>query len=71
MVWPQKDARVKADGIKPLAVSVSSQETLTMVAWGWMKDVFNYESPKLIRFPSVGLVCVKWFIYGVIAVYIW
>lgn len=42
-----------------------------MVARGWMKDLFNYDSPKLIRFPSVGCVCVKWFIYGVIAVYIW
>uniref|UniRef100_A0A8C3PX42 P2X purinoceptor n=1 Tax=Chrysolophus pictus TaxID=9089 RepID=A0A8C3PX42_CHRPC len=48
----------------------NSQGTLTMVAHGWMKDLFNYDSPKLIRFPSVGCVCVKWFIYGVIAVYI-
>ncbi|POI33125.1 hypothetical protein CIB84_003123, partial [Bambusicola thoracicus] len=67
-----RDKKMNASALaaEPLAVSVSSQETLTMGAWGWMKDMFSYETPKLIRFPSVGCVCVKLIIYGVIAVYI-
>ncbi|NXI67091.1 P2RX7 protein, partial [Anseranas semipalmata] len=45
-------------------------EVLTMVACGRLKDLFHYDSPKLIRVQSVGCVCVKWFIYLVIAVYV-
>ncbi|NXC42436.1 P2RX7 protein, partial [Penelope pileata] len=45
-------------------------EALTMVAFGCLKDLFDYDSPKSIRFRSVGCVCVKWFIYVVVAVYI-
>lgn len=39
-----------------------------MVSCGRLKDKFYYDSPKLIRFQSIGCVCVKWLIYVVIAI---
>ncbi|XP_068510058.1 P2X purinoceptor 7 [Anas acuta] len=39
-----------------------------MVSCGCLKDPFHYDSPKSIRFRSVGCVCAKWFIYVVIAI---
>ncbi|NXL92777.1 P2RX7 protein, partial [Alectura lathami] len=47
-----------------------SQEELTMAACSWLKDLFYYDSPKLIRVKSLGCVCAKWSIYVLIAVYI-
>ncbi|KAI6076156.1 P2X purinoceptor 7 [Aix galericulata] len=47
-----------------------SKEVSAMVSCGCLKDPFHYDSPKSIRFRSVGCVCAKWFIYVVIAIYV-
>lgn len=72
MVWLEKDAVVE-DSTNQLQFSETSfsKEVLTMVSCGRLKDKFYYDSPKLIRFQSIGCVCVKWLIYVVIAICVW